>query len=209
MDQQVETKSKKGVSLMAVIAIGLAVLFGAGVYFEFFDVYRLETVKKGVLYRDGMRNTREFGTAIREVKPKTVVNLVTEAEFINPDKGDFQGEAKLLEREGIELVRIPIKTGGPPTEADIEKFLSIVKDPARQPVLVHCAQGIVRTGMMVAAFQKDVLGYDKQQALEAVNIFGKGWQRGARVKWFIERYYDEGKAPVTTADAPLNDPLDE
>jgi protein tyrosine phosphatase (PTP) superfamily phosphohydrolase (DUF442 family) len=208
MDQVVTTKSNRRVSLMAVIAIGLAVLLGVGVYFEFFDVYRLAAVKEGVLYRDGMRNTREFGTALREVKPKTVINLVTEAEFINPDKGDFQGEAKLLEREGISLVRIPIKTGGPPTEADIEKFLSIVKDPARQPVLIHCAQGIVRTGMMVAAYQKDVLGYDKQQALDAVNIFGKGWQRGARVKWFIERYYDDGRVPVTTSDAPT-DEMDE
>lgn len=208
MNSEVVKKSKRRVRLMSVIAIGLAVVLGAGVYFEFFDVYRLATVTDGVLYRDGMRNTREFGTALREVKPRTVVCLVTEAEFINPDKGDFQGEAKLLEREGIELVRIPIKTGGPPTEADIEKFLSIVKDPARQPVIVHCAQGIVRTGMMVAAYQKDVLGYDKRQALSAVNIFGKGWQRGARVKWFIERYYDEGKAPVTTADAPT-DEMDE
>ena len=204
MDQSVATKSKKGVRLMAVIAIALAVLVGVGVYFEFFDVYRLATVKEGVLYRDGMRNTREFGTTLREVKPRTVVCLVTDEEFANPDKGDFQGEAKLLEREGIELVRIPIKTGGPPTEADIEKFLSIVKDPARQPVLVHCAQGIVRTGMMVAAYQKDVLGYDKAQALAAVNIFGKGWQRGARVKWFIEQYYDEGKVPMTTAGAPTD-----
>lgn len=174
------------------VVAGVVVLVGAGVltYFKWFDVYRFEAVTPGVLYRDGMRNTWEFGTAIRRAQPKTVISLVTDAEVAEPRRGDFQGEARLLEQEGIDLVRMPVTFGGPPTQGQIEEFLSIVTDKDRQPVLVHCAQGVVRTGMMVAAYQREVLGYDKERALSEVEIFGKGWQRGVRVREFIEHYYD-------------------
>ncbi len=188
------------VKIIAVVAL----LVGAGVfvYLRWFDSYRYAVVTPGVLYRDGMRSTWELETTLRKVKPKTVVSLVTDAEVGNPAKGDFQGEAKLLAERGIELVRLPVALGGPPTPADIEKFLSIVDDPSRRPVLVHCAQGVVRTGMMVAAYQKRELGYTQDQALAAINIFGKGIQRAERVRRFIESDYggDWAGWPASTAE---------
>lgn len=168
----------------------LAAFVGGWAYWHYFDTYRQAIVTPGVLYRSGMRNTREFANTLRELKPKTVVCLVIDAEVADTSKGDFQGEFALLKRDGIGLIRIPVKLGGPPTGPDIQRFLAVVNDTSKQPVLVHCAQGVVRTGMMVAAYQKEVLGYDKQQALAAVNIFGKGQERGVRVRWFIENYYD-------------------
>lgn len=182
-------KSYKNWGLPIVLVVLIAT--GALVYFRWFKTYHYAEVTPGVLYRDGMRNTWEFGRALKLGNIKTVVSLVTDEEVADPSKGNFQGEARLLEARGIELVRLPIKTGGPPSEADIEKFLSVVTDKDRQPVLVHCAQGIVRTGMMVAVYQKNVLGYDKEQALDAIDIFGKGSNRADRVKWFIENYYGQ------------------
>lgn len=176
--------------ILVVLAVVVAVGGSALAYFKWFDTYRFEAVTEGVLYRDGMRNTWEFDTGLRQARPRTVVSLVTDAEVANPAKGDFQGEARLLRQKGIELVRLPVTFGGPPTAADMARFLAIVTDEDRQPVLVHCAQGVVRTGMMVAVYQRQVLGYDKARALAEVNIFGKGLERGARVKQFIENYYD-------------------
>ena len=52
----------------------------------------------------------------------------------------------------------------------LQRFLSIVQDPTKQPVLVHCAQGVRRTGMMVAAYQRSVLNYSADQAKPAADL---------------------------------------
>ncbi|HEY1685055.1 MAG TPA: protein-tyrosine phosphatase family protein [Tepidisphaeraceae bacterium] len=171
---------------------------GALIYLFNFDTYHFAVVQDGVLYRMGMRNTRELQNVIHKVHPKTVVCLVTDQEVSQGTHGDFQGEFKLLKDNGITLVRIPMTEDHPPTQTQIDQFLHIATDKNNQPVIVHCAQGVIRTGMMVAAYQKDVLGYSKQQALDSINIFGKGHQRADEVKAFINDYYAHPERQVAT-----------
>ena len=51
-----------------------------------------------------------------------------------------------------------------PTAAQIEKFLSIVRDPANQPVYVHCVEGRHRTGVMTAIYRMTVDGWNADRA---------------------------------------------
>jgi protein tyrosine/serine phosphatase len=173
---------------MPVIVLVLALVCAAA-YFLYFDTYHFAVVQDGVLYRDGVRNTRELSNMLRKVQPKTVVCLVTDPEIADPARGDFQGEFQVLKERGIRLERIPIKPGGPPTPEQIDRFVGLVEDKANQPVLVHCAQGVVRTGMMVAAYQDRVLGYDRQKVTDSIEIFGKSEGRANRIKWFLDQYY--------------------
>ncbi len=174
-------------ALPVLIALAIA---GGLVWFFFFQTYNLMTVREGVLYRDGNRGIREFQTSIRKVAPKTVVCLVEDDEFNDPELPMFKQEAALLQDKGIRMVRIAVQLGNWPTPGDIEKFLSVTADPANQPVLVHCAQGMHRTGIMVAAYQRHAMGYTPEQAVRAIQTGGPGKRPAvaADLKQFISEY---------------------
>jgi protein tyrosine/serine phosphatase len=41
----------------------------------------------------------------------------------------------------------------------------VVRDPANQPLLVHCEQGFHRTGILCAAYRLAINGWSVEQAL--------------------------------------------
>ncbi|HEV8608404.1 MAG TPA: tyrosine-protein phosphatase [Tepidisphaeraceae bacterium] len=149
--------------------------------------YHFAEVEKGVLYRDGNRGLREFRTALRKGNVRTVVMLNDNDEA---QKEPFKSELALLKENGIDVVRIPVKLGGYPNSDQVRQFLEVMNDRGRWPILVHCAQGVRRTGMMVAAYQESVLGYDDAKAKAAVLPWGRkpASQTLADVKAFIDGY---------------------
>ena len=181
---------------LAIALVALIALSGVWVWWSYFGTYHFATVQDGVLYRDGVRSQRELATAYRKAHFKTVVSLVSDAEQSRPE---FQDEVALCREYGIDHIRIPIKEGGEPTAQDIDRFLVIMRDKSRWPVLVHCAQGIQRTGMMVAAYQKEALGYDKQKSMDSIVEFGKGPERAQAVRAFIEKHYASAASSTTNA----------
>ena len=159
--------------------------------------YHFAEVQRGVLYRDGNRGLREFSTALRKGGIKTVVMLNDDDEV---QKEPFRSEIELLKERGIEVVRIPVKLGGYPKTEQVQKFLEVTQDQKNWPVLVHCAQGVRRTGMMVAAYQESVLGLDDAKTKATVLPWGRKptSQTLADVKAFIDGY-DGKKRMLTTA----------
>jgi protein tyrosine/serine phosphatase len=65
-----------------------------------------------------------------------------------------------------------------------------MRDPARQPVLVHCQYGVVRTGMMVAIYEVEVLGRDPEAAWADFELFGSELREpvSSRVADFVRTY---------------------
>src|SRR3954463_10854181 len=110
--------------------------------------YHFAEVEKGVLYRDGNRGLREFKTALRKSNARTVIVLNDDQEI---QKEPFNSELNFLNDQHVEVIRIPIQLGGYPTTDQVRQFLSIVNDRGKWPILIHCAQGVRRTGMMIAA----------------------------------------------------------
>jgi protein tyrosine phosphatase (PTP) superfamily phosphohydrolase (DUF442 family) len=172
------------VILLVVLAVGAGVAYWCLRQ----QTYHLEVVTPGVLYRDGNRGVREFATMLRKVQPRTVVTLIDNAELADPTKPMFKAEADLLKSRGIEQVSVVIPLGGYPSNEDIQKFLAIVEDKTRHPVIVHCAQGVRRTGMMVAAYQESVLGWDKERVKREMLTFGHSQRTVEDVKRFVDTY---------------------
>ena len=167
----------------------ILLVIGAGLFWYLrVQTYHLETVTEGVLYRDGNRGMREFATMLRKVQPKTVVTLIDEEELADPKKFMFAQEAELLKQKGISQTNVVVPLGGYPSTEDIQKFLAIVEDPAKRPVVVHCAQGVRRTGMMVAAYQESILGWDKDRVKNSMLTFGHSQRTVTDVKRFVDTY---------------------
>jgi protein tyrosine phosphatase (PTP) superfamily phosphohydrolase (DUF442 family) len=138
-----------------------------------------------VLYRDGVRTLREFQTTVRIVKPRTIVSLVDDSEI---GHSPFVDELAYCRQNNIDVVRIPVILGGWPQGDQIRQFLSIATDPARQPVLVHCAQGVRRTGMMVAAYQESIQSFDPAKAKASMLTFGHSQRTVGDIERFIDVY---------------------
>ena len=179
--------------IVAIITLGAA---GAYVWRCYLDTYHLATVQPRALYRDGNQSPCQFETAVRKVRPKTVVSLIDDNELADAGKPQFRAEEEYLGKQGVRLERIPVKLGGWPTKADVDKFLAITSDSANHPVIVHCAQGVRRTGMMAAAYQMAKMGYDKEQAKSNLLTFGHSERTVADIRRFIDGYDPAtGKVP--------------
>jgi protein tyrosine phosphatase (PTP) superfamily phosphohydrolase (DUF442 family) len=166
-----------------------------------FRTYHFEMVQQDVLYRCGNRGMAEFSNAVGRVHPKTVITLIDDQELNDPAKGQFRAEANYLAAHGIQQVRIPVKLGGWPDSEDVRKFLAIVDDRKSRPVLVHCAQGVRRTGMFVAVYQESAMNYDPAKAKEAVVSFGHSDHVTDDVKAFIDAYNPVTMTVATTMPA--------
>jgi protein tyrosine phosphatase (PTP) superfamily phosphohydrolase (DUF442 family) len=177
---------------MLYLVIGISVVVpiaGFLVWRQWFETYHLAVVDPGKLYRDGNRGVREYANMLRKVRPKTVVTLIDDEELTDGDKPEFAAESRLLQqRRDVELVRIPIKLGGWPEGDACGRFLAIAADPAKQPVVVHCAQGVRRTGMMAAAYQMSVLGWSKERAKQEMLTFGHSMRTVGDVQRFVDAY---------------------
>jgi protein tyrosine phosphatase (PTP) superfamily phosphohydrolase (DUF442 family) len=105
---------------------------------------------------EGMKNLKMMGV-------ETVVNLRS----FHSDRGQI-GETALA------YEHIYMKAWHP-EEEEIVRFLQIVTNPKRTPVLVHCLQGADRTGTMSAIYRIAVQGWTKDKAIKEMTEGGFGF----------------------------------
>ena len=196
----VELTTRRRIILWSLIA---AALVGGGTLFvwrQWFQTYHFAVVQPGVLYRDGVRSMREFETATYAGNIRTVVSLVDHREL---GQEPFRSVQQYCYRNSAKMRFMPIaiSLGGWPSSEDVRRFLDLVTDKKYQPVLVHCAQGVRRTGMMVAAYQLSVLKYDKAQARQAILPFGHSQRTVADIETFIDAYDPVARSIPTTLPA--------
>ncbi len=104
----------------------------------------------------GMQELRKMGM-------KTVVNL----RLFHSDHGEIKDT-------NLECKPIPMKTWHPEFK-EAKRFLQVVTDPQRQPVLVHCQHGADRTGVMCAIYRIVVEGWTKKEAVREMREGGYGF----------------------------------
>lgn len=125
------------------------------------------------LYRSAQPKT-EGMSKLKELGIKTVVNLRS-----------FHSDRKKLGKLGLGYEHIYMKAWHP-EEKEIIRFLRLVCDESRGPVLVHCQHGADRTGTMCAVYRVAVQGWTRDEALKEMleggyNFHGI-WQN--LITWF-------------------------
>jgi len=114
------------------------------------------------LYRSGQPTPKGLRN-LKAVGIRTVVDL----RWLHSDRNEAMDSG--LEYEHIHMTVLS------PEESDAVKFLQIVTDKKRTPILVHCQYGADRTGMMCAIYRVAVQGWTKEKALKEMVDGGFGF----------------------------------
>lgn len=169
---------------MAVLLVSVA-LSSAFAAFWKTRTYHFVEVDPRKLYRDGVRSSIEFANACSRGHVHTIISLVSDEEY---NRAIFADPIHAAQADHIQTLRVPIANGGWPTTEDVQRFLALASDPANQPVLVHCHEGVRRTGMLVSAYRIAVMGMSKEQAKAAIETFGHSRESIADIEHFIDDY---------------------
>ncbi len=97
---------------------------------------------------------------------KTVINLTSDDAEPN--------EPAMVAKAGMRYLQIPMTTHTAPTSQQISQFLSIVNDPASQPVYVHCVGGKHRTGVLTAIHRMTNEGWTADRAFAEMKQYKFG-----------------------------------
>jgi len=112
------------------------------------------------------RSAQPTGLGMQEIKREGIKTVVSLRSF-HSDRDELGGT-------GLAYEHIYMKTWHPERE-DVVRFLKIVTDPKRIPVLVHCQHGADRTGSMTALYRVVVQGWTKEEAIREMTNGGYGF----------------------------------
>ncbi len=116
-------------------------------------------------YRGAQPEGRDY-VDLASLGVRTVINLTSDD--ADPTEKSLAGQARLR------YVQIPMTTHRPPSSAQITEFMSLVMDPASQPVYVHCVGGKHRTGVMTAVYRMTHDGWSADQAFKEMKRYKFG-----------------------------------
>jgi len=119
---------------------------------------------------------------------KTIVNLTSDDALAE--------EPGLVAKAGMQYVALPMTTRVAPTPEQLAQFLTIVNDPANQPVFVHCVGGKHRTGVMTAVYRMTQHSWTADQAFNEMKQFKFGASMlHPEFKKFVYAYRAPAPAP--------------
>ena len=132
-----------------------------------------DVVKPGILYRSGQLTGPQLTRAVADFGIRTVVNLQL------PDR-ELEEERSLARKLGVGFVNLPMPGDGFGEEFQFRKVLELLDDPARCPVLVHCARGTCRTGSTVALYRFERDGWTIEDVAAELRrqTYRDGWIPG-------------------------------
>ncbi len=132
------------------------------------------------IFRGAQPKSEGYAT-LKAMGVRTVINLRTR-----------HGEKKAVEAAGMRYVEIPMSFLKNVDPAAVRKVLSVMTDPANQPVFVHCSRGADRAGVVTAVYRMDVDGWSEAEAEAEMEAFGfhEIW---FQLKEFVRRYQGEAQ----------------
>lgn len=86
---------------------------------------------------------------------------------------------------GVRVTPCPMGAVLPPTKARLELAMTLIGALPR-PLLVHCREGVDRTGVVVAYYQNRVMGRSRDECMQG--MLDAGFHRG-RYFWWLPFIY--------------------
>jgi tyrosine-protein phosphatase SIW14 len=134
-------------AILAATAMRAAVVDGVGNFYKVNDH----------LYRGAQPTDRGF-RSLSQLGIRTVLDLRIPEERSNQ-------EEKIVKSLGMRYVHLPMNGSQYPTDAEIQKALSVLDDRSAWPIFVHCREGKDRTGAVIACDRIAREGWTNTRAL--------------------------------------------
>jgi len=123
---------------------------------------------------EGMENLKKYGF-------ETIISLRS-----------LHSDREIIGTTGLGYERITMQAWNL-EEKDIFRFLQLVTNPKRHPVLVHCQHGADRTGTVVAVYRIVVQDWEPQEAVREMKEGGYGYHSIWNA--FVDRFF--GKLEIS------------
>ena len=125
-------------------------------------LYNFGTTEQGRIYRSAQPSPLFLRRVVAHHGIRSIVNL----------RGRTPGfESAFAARHGLRLFSLDLSASRPPSSQEVERFLRIVSDPENQPILVHCRNGVDRTGYMLGIYRVERSGWSTDRAAREMNRF--------------------------------------
>ena len=111
-------------------------------------------------------------------------------------------EQRLVEAAGMKFTRIPMSDKAWPSPEAADQFLSLVNNPANQPVFIHCRGGRHRTGAMTAIYRLTSDGWTADRAFAEMKQydFEHGYGHGT-LRDYVYNYFSRIDHKGVVADS--------
>lgn len=124
-------------------------------------LYNFGEVESGRIYRSAQPSPLFLRYVLARERIRSIVNL----------RGRTPGyESAFAARHGLRLFSFDLSASEAPTEAQVQAFLDILREPANHPVLVHCRSGVDRTGYMIGIHRLST-GWTAERAVREMQRF--------------------------------------
>lgn len=171
--------SIKNNKLKAVVfsILGLAIVVAALVFYQKKIRYNLVTITENKVYNSGAIPPNELKGFVDEHKIKTIVDLrdgLIQTE-LNPESKDQVNAEKVAADKisGVHYYNLPVDQV--PPDSMVQKFLTIMDNPANYPVLIHCHHGVGRSRLFSSIYRIEYENFTNDDARKNARFF---WEFG-------------------------------
>ncbi len=113
------------------------------------------------LYRGGAPGPEGIGK-LQHLGIKTIISL--EWELIGWPSDEIKEERDWAAKANLRFESIPLPAFWVPEGDQIERVLTLIRDPSNHPIYIHCDRGVDRTGFVIGVYRVKVEGWTSQQA---------------------------------------------
>ena len=180
--------TKKHYKIISIaLLINLCLIFLIYKVWQTKTYYHFKPVVAHQVYRSGTLSATGLKLVYQRTHFKTDIIVRSQKEITKNEDSWFTREKAFCQRHHIKLVIIPLPQDIVPSKKEVSKLLALTTNKKDQPVLIHCAQGVIRTGMMVAAYRVKVLHENKAEVLATLPMFGHNMTKHPEMKIFISQ----------------------
>ncbi len=111
-------------------------------------------------------------------------------------------ERKEAEKLGMKFINVPLSAFFAPTNAQIEKVLSLLMQEKSDPIFVHCLRGKDRTGTVIACYRIQHDGWSNAAALDEARKFGMSFTERA-MRAYIAHFRPLSTTQIFGVGGPL------